>query len=238
MENVCRLHGYKQSLPQILLPSARSRLEGRVPLKISLKVLYGHLQRLPSDPNARRGETYQRLVDKVFNEQIRRNLEAYVDDMVMKTSTERISAALFTRRKEGHVPIYFISRVLQGAELHYLTLEKLILALALTKPENSRRVAKWEIKLGEHDIMFRGIYAAKQPAIREYLQRRKETLRRFRSYTIEHIRRNQNKKADALSKLALMNFEHLTKEELVEVLARRSIEEKEVLQVEAKEDER
>ncbi|GJV69365.1 reverse transcriptase domain-containing protein [Tanacetum coccineum] len=46
-----------------------------------------------------------------------------------------------------------------------------------------------------------------------------------------------NKKADALRKLASMNFEHLTKEVLVEVLARRSIEEKEVLQVETKEEE-
>ncbi|GKF07606.1 reverse transcriptase domain-containing protein [Tanacetum coccineum] len=80
----------------------------------------------------------------------------------------------------------------------------------------------------------KGIYATKQPAIREYLQRTKETLIRFRSYTIKHIRRNQNKKADALSKIALMTFEHLTKEVLVEVLERRSIEEKEVLKVETK----
>ncbi|GJT98962.1 reverse transcriptase domain-containing protein [Tanacetum coccineum] len=84
---------------------------------------------------------------------------------------------------------------------------------------------------------IKGIYAAQQPAIREYLQRTKDTLRRFRSYTIEHIRRNQNKKADALSKLASMTFKHLIKEVLVEVLARRSIEEKEVLQVETKEEE-
>ncbi|GKB11465.1 reverse transcriptase domain-containing protein, partial [Tanacetum coccineum] len=66
----------------------------------------------------------------------------------------------------------------------------------------------------------KGIYATKQPAIREYLQRTKQTLRRFRSYTIEHIRINQNKKADALSKLASITFQHLTKEVLVEVLAR------------------
>ncbi|GJV77430.1 reverse transcriptase domain-containing protein [Tanacetum coccineum] len=46
-----------------------------------------------------------------------------------------------------------------------------------------------------------------------------------------------NKKADALSKLASMTFEHLTKEVLVDVLARRSIEEKEVLQVKTKEEE-
>ncbi|GKC83376.1 reverse transcriptase domain-containing protein [Tanacetum coccineum] len=302
--------------------------------------------------------------------------------MYLAASTESINAALFARREKGQVPIYFVSRVLQGAELNYPALEKLILALvhaarrlrryfqahtvavltnssikqALTKPKKSGRVAKWAIELGEHDIMFqtrddsnketpkdflieappednrkeverktdtkleetklscewklytdgasssdgsgaglmlidpegkeytyalrfkfettnneaeyeallaglriaqemeivnlaifvdsqllvnqvKGIYAAKQPAIREYLQRTKETLRRFRSYTIEHIRRNQNKKADALSKLASMTFEHLTKEVLVEVLARMSIEEKEVLQVETKEEE-
>ncbi|GJU32878.1 reverse transcriptase domain-containing protein [Tanacetum coccineum] len=65
----------------------------------------------------------------------------------------------------------------------------------------------------------------------------KEALKGFDDYTIEHIRRNQNKKADALSKLALMTFELLTKEVLIEVLAKRSIEEKEILQVETKEEE-
>ncbi|GKD15889.1 reverse transcriptase domain-containing protein, partial [Tanacetum coccineum] len=44
-----------------------------------------------------------------------------------------------------------------------------------------------------------------------------------------------NKKADALSKLALMTFEHLTKEVLVEVLTKRSIEEKEVSKVDTHE---
>ncbi|GJY40514.1 reverse transcriptase domain-containing protein [Tanacetum coccineum] len=33
--------------------------------------------------------TYQRLVDKVFNRQIGRNLEAYVDDMVIKSTSEK-----------------------------------------------------------------------------------------------------------------------------------------------------
>ncbi|GKB48490.1 reverse transcriptase domain-containing protein [Tanacetum coccineum] len=71
-------------------------------------------------------------------------------------------------------------KVLQGAELNYPGMGKLILALVhaarrlrryfqahmitvltnspikqtLTKPEKSGRVAKWEIELGEHDIVF------------------------------------------------------------------------------------
>ncbi|GJT18155.1 reverse transcriptase domain-containing protein [Tanacetum coccineum] len=43
----------------------------------------------------------------------------------------------------------------------------------------------------------------------------------FEECTVEHVRRNQNKKADALSNLASMTFEHLTKEVLVEVLTKR-----------------
>ncbi|GJY19620.1 reverse transcriptase domain-containing protein [Tanacetum coccineum] len=268
------------------------------------------------------GATYQRLVDKVFNAQIERNLEAYVDDMVIKSTseealTESINAALFARREKG-----------QAHTVAILTNSPI--KQALTKPEKSGHIAKWAIELGDHDIMkevkrnidtkreetklscewklytdgasssdgsgaglmlidpegkeytyalhfkfdttnneaeykallvglriaqemeivnleifvdsqllvnqVKGIYTAKQPAIREYLQK-KETLRRFGSYTIEHVRRNQNKKAVTLSKLASMTFEHLTKEVLVEVLVKRSIEEKEVLQVETKEEE-
>nr|GEZ90129.1 hypothetical protein [Tanacetum cinerariifolium] len=233
------------------------------------------------------GATYQRIVDKVFHDQIGRNLKAYVDDMrktlkdiqslnekitslsrflskgaerslpffkVLKSctdkkniqwtqegeaalqemkkfveilpilmalvqgkilmmylsaSTESISAALFTKKEEEQVPIYFVSRVLQGVELNYLGMEKLILEL---------------------------VHAARRLR-REYLQKTKKALKGFDGYMIKHIRRNQNKKADALCKLTSMTFEHLTKEVLVEVLSKRSIEEKEILYVETKEGE-
>ncbi|GKB49224.1 reverse transcriptase domain-containing protein [Tanacetum coccineum] len=36
------------------------------------------------------GATYQRLVDTAFQSQIGRNLEAYVDDMVIKSNNEKI----------------------------------------------------------------------------------------------------------------------------------------------------
>ncbi|GJW66716.1 putative reverse transcriptase domain, ribonuclease H-like domain protein [Tanacetum coccineum] len=51
---------------------------------------------------------------------------------------------------------------------------------------------------------IKGTYAAKQLSI--------TALKGFEGYTVGHVRRNQNKKADALSKLASMTFEHLTKE--------------------------
>ncbi|GKE59677.1 reverse transcriptase domain-containing protein, partial [Tanacetum coccineum] len=34
------------------------------------------------------GATYQRLVDKAFDKQVSRNLEVYVDDLVIKSHTE------------------------------------------------------------------------------------------------------------------------------------------------------
>ncbi|GJS05028.1 reverse transcriptase domain-containing protein [Tanacetum coccineum] len=49
--------------------------------------------------------------------------------MYLAASTESISVVLLAEREERQVPIFFVSRVLQGAELNYPGLEKLILAL-------------------------------------------------------------------------------------------------------------
>ncbi|GJW55935.1 reverse transcriptase domain-containing protein [Tanacetum coccineum] len=228
-----------------------------------------------------------------------------------------------------------LTMVLQGAELNYLALEKLILALvhaarslrryfqahtimvltgtpikqALTRPEKIGRVAKWAIKLGDHDIIFLKrderetptdflpkipfddsekkvkekevsdpsnewkLYTDEassldgagvglmliDPAGKEYtyaIHFEFETTNNEAEYMAllaglriaqeieitkvaifldSQLVVNQNKKADVLRKLASMTFEHLTKEVLVEVLAKRSIEEKEVLKVEIEE---
>ncbi|GJV73569.1 reverse transcriptase domain-containing protein [Tanacetum coccineum] len=50
----------------------------------------------------------------------------------------------------------------------------------------------------------------------------------FNKFRITHIPRAENRKADALSKLAAVQFDHLSKEVLVEVLNERSIEAQEV----------
>ncbi|GKB21647.1 reverse transcriptase domain-containing protein [Tanacetum coccineum] len=224
---------------------------------IGKKLLERLKERLPSDPNDRRrrgqdnilrrrrsillskdalrfrntGATYQRLVDKVFNDQIGRNLKAYINDIVIKStseedmpadvkdtfqrfrsinmklnpkkcsfgveegpflghlitkqgiranpsktqeeaaalqeiknfmetlptltapihgevlmmylaaSTKSINAALFARREKG-----------QAHTVAVLTNSSI--KQALIKPKKSRRVAKWAIELGEHDIVF------------------------------------------------------------------------------------
>nr|XP_043619948.1 uncharacterized protein LOC122591770 [Erigeron canadensis] len=290
----------------------------------------------------------------------------------LAASAECVSAVLVAEWERQQKPIYFVSRVLQGAEASYPELEKLALALVhaarrlqryfqahpivvlshkpikqiLLKPEKSGRVAKWAIELGEHDIEFRaqhaikgqvlanffnevhegkssmthsvslevvgnvengawklytegaassdgcgaglmlispeekeftyalrfefevtnneaeyeallaglriakdmkirnilvyvdsqlvacqvkGTYEAKQGTTKLYLQKVQELIEYFSHFGIEHIRRNQNKKADALSKLASLMFGHLGKQVLLEVLKERSIGERQVL---------
>nr|GEX53042.1 hypothetical protein [Tanacetum cinerariifolium] len=177
--------------------------------------------------------TYQPLVDKAFQKQIGQNLEVYVDDLVIKSRTEKevirdieetfktlreinmklnpkkrtfgmregmflgykvnadglkvcpdkafkqmktliaelpmltaskekeelviylaaakeaISAVLMTKRDEKQMPIYFVSRALQGPRINKTPMEKLILALV------AGRLLKWRFELEEHDIHYR-----------------------------------------------------------------------------------
>ncbi|GKA32650.1 reverse transcriptase domain-containing protein [Tanacetum coccineum] len=53
----------------------------------------------------------------------------------------------------------------------------------------------------------------------------------FKAFTIKQIPRSENKKADALSKIASTSFAHLSKQVLVEELSEKSISEVEVLTV-------
>nr|GEX45031.1 reverse transcriptase domain-containing protein [Tanacetum cinerariifolium] len=73
-----------------------------------------------------------------------------------------------------------------------------------------------------------GIYEASKDIMIKYLAKAKEYAFVFKSFSIENIPRNMNQKADVLSKLASMAFNHLTKEVLVEVLNERSTEIQEV----------
>nr|GEW31791.1 reverse transcriptase domain-containing protein [Tanacetum cinerariifolium] len=63
------------------------------------------------------GATYQRLVEKVFSHQIRRNLEAYVDDMVIKRRVAKWAIELkehdimFLKRNEKETPADFLVEI-------------------------------------------------------------------------------------------------------------------------------
>nr|GEW53766.1 reverse transcriptase domain-containing protein [Tanacetum cinerariifolium] len=74
------------------------------------------------------GATYQRRVDKVFSKQIGRNLEAYVDEMVIKSTSEK---GMLTDIQETFERFRLINMKL-----------------------NLKKVAKWAIELGKHNIIF------------------------------------------------------------------------------------
>nr|GEU55538.1 hypothetical protein [Tanacetum cinerariifolium] len=348
------------------------------------------------------GATYQRLVDKAFQKQIRRNLEVYVHDLVIKSrmkqevirdikktfktlreinmklnpkkctfgmkegtflgykvnadglktakaktafkqmkkliakfpmltapkekeeliiylaaANEAISVVLMTEMDGKQVPIYFVSHALQGLEINYTLIEKMILALILSNPKVTRRLLKWSFELEEHDINYRlrlsvkgqiladfivkhpeddlsdtpmedekelsdpwilftdrsscidgsrgsliltnlegmkftyalrfrfdatnneadykaliaGLRITEQMGVKN-LQANVRTLTiTFKEFTIKHVPRGENKKSDALSKMASTSFDHHRKQVLVEELKEKSTDEKEVLAV-------
>ncbi|GJS10880.1 reverse transcriptase domain-containing protein [Tanacetum coccineum] len=67
-----------------------------------------------------------------------------------------------------------------------------------------------------------GEFVANSEGMTKYLTKAKEHVAPFKRFSIDNIPRNQNQKANVLSKLASVSFNHLTKEVLVEVLNRKS----------------
>lgn len=102
---------------------------------------------------------------------------------------------LVVKREGRKAPIYIVSRALQGPKTNYPILEKLVLALIyaarclrwyfqahlievltncpikqiLLKPETSKRLAKWSIELGEHDISYAPRTSIKGQALTDFL---------------------------------------------------------------------
>nr|GEV21106.1 reverse transcriptase domain-containing protein [Tanacetum cinerariifolium] len=71
-------------------------------------------------------------------------------------------------------------------------------------------------------------FVASNDGMAKYLMKAKELSAGFEEFSIENVPRNQNQKADVVSKLASVAFNHLTKEILVEVLNAKSVEVQEV----------
>nr|GEU43651.1 reverse transcriptase domain-containing protein [Tanacetum cinerariifolium] len=74
-------------------------------------------------------------------------------------------------------------------------------------------------------------YIAKEPGMIKYLENVKALANTFKEFCINKVPRGENKKVDALSKIASTSFAHLIKKVLVDELKEKSIYEKEVLAV-------
>ncbi|KAL0402352.1 UNVERIFIED_CONTAM: hypothetical protein Slati_4265100 [Sesamum latifolium] len=229
--------------------------------------------------------TYQRLVDKIFRSQLGRNMEVYVDDMLIKSKeahhhmedldetfavlrkyrlklnpgkcafgvsggrflgfmvtqrgieanpdkikecqqafeelktylaklpllvkpvpgdtlylyisaiSQAVSLVLVRKEEDNQTPIYYVSKVLNGAESRYPPIEKMALALVITtrklrpyflsypvgvrtntllkqilgKPEASGRLVKWAIELSEYDISYLPRTTIKAQALADFM---------------------------------------------------------------------
>ncbi|GJW68315.1 reverse transcriptase domain-containing protein [Tanacetum coccineum] len=95
-----------------------------------------------------------------------------------------------------------------------------------SSPKGSGAEVKVDSKLVASQI--NGSYEASKDNMIKYLAKAKEYASGFKSFSIENILRNMNQKADLLSKLVSVAFNHLTKEVLVEVLNEWSTEGQEI----------
>nr|GEX94877.1 reverse transcriptase domain-containing protein [Tanacetum cinerariifolium] len=164
--------------------------------------------------------------------------------MYLSATYGAVSAVLMTERGTTQTPIYFISRALQGPELNYSPMEKLVLSLVFAAKrlrwyfqahpvtvitDQPIKQVNVDSKLVANQVL--GTYVAKEDNMIKYLEIVRGLVSGFTTFSISQVPQSKNKQADALSKIASTSFAHLSKQVLVEVLENKSIKEKEVAAV-------
>ena len=121
--------------------------------------------------------------------------EGEVLELYLSASDEVVSSVLIKEVDRVQRPIYYVSKVLQGAETRYLQIEKLAYALViaarklcpyfqahtvivlndkplrqvLLKPEVSGWLTKWAIELSEYDLQYKPRTAIKAQALADFI---------------------------------------------------------------------
>ncbi|GJY01795.1 reverse transcriptase domain-containing protein [Tanacetum coccineum] len=94
--------------------------------------------------------------------------------MYLAAAKEAIGAVLMTERDGKQMPIYFVSRALQGPEVNYTPMEKLTLALMLSNLEVAGRLLTWRFELEEHGIHYRPRPSVKGQILADFIVERPE----------------------------------------------------------------
>ncbi|KAL0403666.1 UNVERIFIED_CONTAM: Retrovirus-related Pol polyprotein from transposon gypsy [Sesamum radiatum] len=136
------------------------------------------------------GATYQRLVNRMFKNQIGSTMEVYVDDMLVKSKEEdhlrELKRAFDIMRNYGMKlnPEKCTFRVRGGKFLGYMVSEKGIEAnpekiqaiIGLRSPRTlnemqklTGRLVKWAVELGEYDIEYQGRTSIKAQALADFI---------------------------------------------------------------------
>ncbi|GJU39297.1 reverse transcriptase domain-containing protein [Tanacetum coccineum] len=87
----------------------------------------------------------------------------------LSASYGAISAVLMTERGMVQTLVYFVSRALQGPELNYTAMEKLVLSLVFAAKRLRRTITKIERHAGEHNITYRPRTSVKGQILADFL---------------------------------------------------------------------
>nr|GEV03721.1 reverse transcriptase domain-containing protein [Tanacetum cinerariifolium] len=170
-------------------------------------------------------------------------------------SKRAISAVLMTERGMVQMPVYFVTRALQGPKLNYTPMENLVLSLVFVAKRLRRAITKMESHAGrtQYHIPAKDVgertgpsgfpcrMPEESPPNVSVVETQQEPWTLFTDgsscvdgadgsvkYTLPQ---SKNKKADALSKIVSTSFAYLSKQVLLEILKEKSIQEKEVTTV-------
>nr|GEX02030.1 reverse transcriptase domain-containing protein [Tanacetum cinerariifolium] len=171
------------------------------------------------------GVTYQRLVDKAFHKQIGRNLEVYVDDLVIKSCTEveivRDIEETFKTLREINMKLNpkkcafgWKKEYGSGAGLILTNLKGMEFTYAL------RFMFDAINNEAEYEALIAGLRIAEQMGVKNLQV--KALAGSFKAFSFKQIPRSENKKADALSKIASTSFAHLTDVKKARAIKRKS----------------
>nr|GFC17590.1 reverse transcriptase domain-containing protein [Tanacetum cinerariifolium]GFC18896.1 reverse transcriptase domain-containing protein [Tanacetum cinerariifolium] len=162
--------------------------------------------------------------------------------MYLSATHGAISAVLLTDRNSVQTPVYFVSLILtnpEGMEFTYALrfeftatnneaeYEALIAGLCIATRMGARNLeANVDSRLVANHVL--GEYVAKEDNMVQYLDKTKSLIQGFDRFTIKQVPRSENKKADALRKIASTSFAHFSKQVLVEILKNKSISKMEI----------
>ncbi|XP_071700154.1 uncharacterized protein [Rutidosis leptorrhynchoides] len=177
------------------------------------QVIVDLLVELPSDM-IKQGET------TITRRETHEFWELYTDGA---SSEEGADIGLLLVSPNGEEIIYAI-RLKFAASNNEAEYEALIAELRLAKSIDVRQLTAYvDSQLVASQL--NGSFEARDTSMQKYLELTKALAKTFAAFEIKKIPRNRNKKADALSKLASLLYDHFTKKVMVEVLERKSTEE-------------